>query len=95
MLSTSLGIFFWMSTIYIYAKYQMDLPVYMDGLFLIVVMMFMYGINVAIMQGTCGTYSTWTIVQATFVPWVAMFGSMLVSLVVFPSWKGPFSNTFG
>lgn len=94
MSSASLGTFFWLSAVYFYMKYSMDLPVYADALFLMVVIIFMYFINVSVMQSKCSSVNS-TVFKATFLPWVFMFGSMVIALLIFPQWKNPFSNTFG
>jgi hypothetical protein len=75
-------------------KYSMDLPVYAEVLFLMVVIIFMYFINVSVMQSKCSSVNS-TVFKATFLPWVFMFGSMVIALLIFPQWKNPFSNTFG
>jgi hypothetical protein len=94
MSSASLGTFFWLSAVYFYMKYSMDLPVYAEVLFLMVVIIFMYFINVSVMQSKCSSVNS-TVFKATFLPWVFMFGSMVIALLIFPQWKNPFSNTFG
>lgn len=94
MSSASLGTFFWLSAVYFYMKYSMDLPVYADALFLMVVIIFMYFINVSVMQSKCSSVNS-AVFKATFLPWVFMFGSMIIALLIFPQWKNPFSNTFG
>ena len=35
------------------------------------------------------------VILATLIPWIVIFGSIQGALVIFPSWKRPFSNTFG
>jgi hypothetical protein len=34
-------------------------------------------------------------IMITLVPWVFIFGSLILLLNLFPGWKSPFSNTFG
>ena len=31
----------------------------------------------------------------SFVPFIFIFGSLLVAMILFPGWKAPFSNTLG
>ena len=93
-MNLSFGTFFWLSIIYMYMKYSITLPIYMDGLFLCVVILFMYFINVNLMQTMCGT-SNGGAMKATLFPWLGLFGPMLLALYMFPEWKKPFSNTFG
>ena len=33
--------------------------------------------------------------MTTLFPWIFIFGSLFVLLMIFPGWKSPFSNTFG
>jgi hypothetical protein len=94
MSSASLGTFFWLSAVYFYMKYSMDIPSYIDALFLIIVIVFMYFINVSVMQEKCSSVNG-IVFKATVLPWVFMFGSMMMALSLFPQWKNPFSNTFG
>jgi hypothetical protein len=46
------------------------------------------------MQTKCNSSSN-TVFLATLLPWVFIFGSMMLVLQYFPEWKYPFSNTFG
>jgi hypothetical protein len=66
----------------------------MSAFFLILVVLFMYFINVGIMQTKCGS-ANGSAFQATLLPWLFMFGPMMVALQFFPEWKTPFSNTLG
>jgi hypothetical protein len=93
MISASIGTFFWLSAIYVYIKYISDLGATLDLLFLFVVIIFMYFINVNIMQTKCGVNGSVT--NATLIPWLFIFAPMMMCLLVFPEWKRPFSNTFG
>jgi len=94
MISASLGTFFWLSAVYFYLKYSMELSPYTDAIFLMIIIIFMYFINVNIMQTKCGSSNN-DVFKATLLPWVGMFGPMLIALYFFPDWKNPFSNTFG
>jgi hypothetical protein len=93
MISASIGTFFWLSAAYFYIKYKTDYGSTLDALFLVVVIIFMYFINVNIMQTKCGANSS--VGKATLLPWIFIFGPMLLSIFIFPEWKRPFSNTFG
>jgi len=66
---------------------------YAHLLFFAIIVGFMYFINMAIIQTKCS--SPMPVLRATFLPWTFMFGTTLVALSLFPSWKTPFSNTFG
>ena len=92
MLGTSLGSFFWLSLFYIYFKYAFQMN--LDGVFFVVVLLLMYGMNVAIQKSKCSSTNS-AVFTATFLPWCLMFGPLLACLHFFPEWKKPFSNTFG
>jgi len=94
MMSLSFSSFFWISAVYFYLKYSASIPEYLGIFFLILVMLFMYFINVGIMQTKCGSASG-SVFQATLLPWLLMFGPMMLALQYFPQWKNPFSNTLG
>lgn len=93
MIGSSMGTFFWLSAIYFYFKYTMKFSDTANLLFFAVIVGFMYFINMAIIQSKCS--SPMPVFRATFLPWTFMFGSVLAALTLFPSWKTPFSNTFG
>lgn len=92
MLGTSLGSFFWLSFFYIYFKYTFQMN--LDSVFFVIVLIFMYGMNVAIQKSKCSSTNS-AVFTATFLPWCLMFGPLLACLSFFPEWKKPFSNTFG
>lgn len=94
-MTNSIGTFFWLSFVFMFIKYKMELPVYGNVLFLLLVMIFMYFINVAILQDHCGNVDSFTIIKATIIPWVLIFGNMMYILSKMPAWLTPFSNTFG
>ena len=93
MISASMGTFFWLSSIYMYLKYNFKWPDYYHLFFFLILIIFMYVINITIIQSKCN--SSMSVVTATFVPWFLIFGSTLMALSFFPEWKRPFSNTFG
>jgi len=93
MIGSSMGTFFWLSAIYFYLKYTMKFSNYGNILFFAIIVVFMYFINIAIVQSKCN--SPMPVFRATFLPWTFMFGSTLLAISFFPDWKTPFSNTFG
>lgn len=93
-MSLSLSSFFWLSGAYVYLKYNYNLSPYMNVLFLMIIAIIMYFINMSIMQTKCNSSST-TVFSATLLPWIFIFGSMMLVLQYYPEWKNPFSNTFG
>uniref|UniRef100_A0A6C0HZQ9 Uncharacterized protein n=1 Tax=viral metagenome TaxID=1070528 RepID=A0A6C0HZQ9_9ZZZZ len=88
-----IGSFFWISAIYFYCKYTMKLSDSSNWLFFAIVVAFMYFANLAVIQSKCS--SPMPVFRATFLPWFLMFAPVLLALMMFPSWKTPFSNTFG
>ena len=94
-MSNSLGTFFWLSFIYMFIKIKVDLPWYLDIFFVLLVIIFMYFINVAILQEKCGNVDSYVVLKSTVIPWILIFANMMYMLTKFPYWKTPFSNTFG
>jgi hypothetical protein len=88
-----IGSFFWISAIYFYCKYTMQLSDKSNWIFFAIILVFMYVANLAVIQSKCS--SPMPVFRATFLPWCLMFAPTLVALMMFPSWKTPFSNTFG
>lgn len=80
-----------------YLSYQKGLYVKLLIYFFIVVLT-QFGINVATIISTCGGNvgeSVGTAALLTFIPWVLIFGVVIILLVVFPGWKSAFSNVIG
>ena len=94
-MTNAIGTFFWLSFIFMFVKSKMELPVYMNVLFLFIVMVFMYFINSTILEEHCGNVNSLTLFKSTFFPWLLIFGNMMYLLNKLPSWLTPFSNTFG
>ena len=53
--------------------------------------------NTAAIKDKCGpdANSSYLVFLTTFFPWLSIFGMLYTFLLVMPSWKSPFSNTFG
>ena len=64
------------------------------GYFLIVIIAEFF-LNNKIVKGNCGDTDWNLTAMATFIPWIVIMGTLLLFLQLFPSWKTPFSNTFG
>lgn len=94
-MTNSMGTFFWISFIFMFMKTKMEFPIYANIAFVGIIMVFMYFINIAILQERCGNVNTFNLLFATIMPWVLIFANMMYILSKFPSWKTPFSNTFG
>ena len=53
-------------------------------------------LNLQLTAGMCdGFYQYQTAVYVTLIPWVLIFGILLLLLAIFPGWLSPFSNTLG
>jgi len=94
-MTNAIGTFFWLSFIFMFIKYKIELPVYGNTLFVVIVMIFMYFINMSILQQHCGNVDSFVILKSTLLPWVLIFANMMFVLTKAPSWLTPFSNTFG
>jgi len=55
----------------------------------------MYFINLGITKTMCGTTQPGTAIMVTAIPWSMVFGVMILMLLAFPGWLSPFSNTLG
>ena len=68
------------------------------GIYLLLVVVSQFAINAAYVINTCGGSSTTNIGYAfivTFIPWIFIFGILMVVLLIFPSIKSAFSNVVG
>ena len=67
-------------------------------LLLVVIFSSMYASNTAQMKKMCpnGTKNmVRKVFFSTFIPFLFMFGTIVVALTMMPGWKAPFSNTLG
>lgn len=64
----------------------------------------LYGVTILISQyivqlnmtkELCGEPQISSALYVSLVPWIFIFGTMMIVLSIFPSWLRPFSNTFG
>jgi hypothetical protein len=95
MLTVALNAFFCMAAVYIVLKSNGINSAMTDGIFLLVVMVVMYFMNVEVLKKRCGATDIGVVAKATFVPWTVLLGGIIVALRAMPGWKQPFSNTFG
>jgi hypothetical protein len=51
--------------------------------------------NSVALSNLCGSVDTGRVIIATVIPWVFVFGVLIILLKSFPGWKAPFSNTIG
>jgi hypothetical protein len=68
------------------------------GIYLLLVVMTQFAINAYYVINTCGGSSTSNIGYAfivTFIPWIFIFGILIVVLILFPGIKSAFSNVVG
>jgi len=65
------------------------------SIYLVCVLVSQFFINLKSTQNICGTNQPTMAIMITLVPWVFIFGSLILLLTLFPGWKSPFSNTFG
>jgi len=94
MITSSFGTFFWIMSAYVYFfKYKTQVSAYFDILFVMIILLFMYFINMEIMKERCGVSAS--VILPTFLPWILIFSPFMFILTVFSEWKIPFSNTFG
>jgi len=80
-----------------YLSYQKGLYIKLLIYFLLVVLS-QFGVNVATIINTCGgniSESVGSAALLTFIPWVLIFGVLIVVLIMFPGWKSAFSNVVG
>tara|TARA_B100000902_G_scaffold36976_1_gene44212 strand:- start:1159 stop:1968 length:810 start_codon:yes stop_codon:yes gene_type:complete len=52
-------------------------------------------INIELTKTMCGVEQYPTAFIVTVIPWVIIFGILIIMLIMFPGWLSPFSNTFG
>ena len=95
MISETISALFCISAVFTVAQFNMGSSATFDGIFLLVILIVMYFMNVEVMKNRCGEADMATVSMATFPPWIIMFGSLLVILRMFPGWLQPFSNTIG
>ena len=94
-MTNEIGTFFWLSFIFMFIKYKVELPVYGNALFVTIVIIFMYFINMSILQEHCGNVDTFVVLKSTLLPWLFIFANLMFVLSKFPAWLTPFSNTLG
>lgn len=65
--------------------------------YIFIVIMVMVFFNTGAIKEKCGAdaNSSYLVFLTTFFPWLSIFGMLYTFLLVMPSWKSPFSNTFG
>ena len=80
-----------------YKKYNKSLYFNL-GIYFLLVLLVQFGVNASIIINKCGGSVSTNIGMAgimTFMPWVLIFGLVIVLLIVFPGFKGAFSDVIG
>ena len=87
---------------YLFLRYKLNmnnlspaLRTSLPFIYLIVLMLVQVGTNTVAIRTICGQIDMGRLILATFIPWTAIFGILIMLLNVFPGWKAPFSNTIG
>jgi hypothetical protein len=81
----------------LYEKYTKDSYFRLTIYFLLVIL-FQFGINIGVIANKCGGSAGQNIGMAalmTFIPWILIFGIVIVVLIVFPGFKSAFSDVVG
>ena len=64
--------------------------------YLLIIIIIQWQLNSMIASNNCNdTDQLSTTIIATFLPWIGIFFTINVLLLMFPGWKAPFSNTLG
>jgi hypothetical protein len=80
-----------------YQKYNKSLYFNL-GIYFLLVLLVQFGINAGAVINKCGGSVSQNIGLAgimTFLPWVLIFGLVIIILIVFPGFKGAFSDVIG
>lgn len=80
-----------------YKKYNKSLYFNL-GIYFLLVLLVQFGVNASVIINKCGGSVSKNIGMAgimTFLPWVLIFGLVIVLLIVFPGFKGAFSDVIG
>lgn len=82
------------STFKYYSKSAESIKIWSFIYFLILIVA-QFFINLGLTTEICGFTQYTVALKTTLIPWVLIFGSIYILLMVFPNWLSPFSNTFG
>lgn len=64
-------------------------------IYLIVVIISQLITNMIALRRICDKLNLSMVMMTTLVPWIFIFGVLIIILQIFPGWKAPFSNTIG
>lgn len=98
-ISTQLLAFFLPLTVIYYGfKYYLDNAAFkmvLTFIYFLAIVVGMFFFNMSMTKELCGSTQSGTAILITSVPWLMIFGVMMIMLRIFPGWLAPFSNTFG
>ena len=80
-----------------YKEYSKNNYIYL-GIYLLLVMIIQFAVNVSVISSSCGGNVKDNLGAAgflTFIPWLLIFGVMIIVLLIFPGFKGVFSDVIG
>ena len=86
-----------MSNVETFAKFQKQKYIMMIVLFIVLFLVHM-AVNLMGFQNKCGgslSNNIGKVFISTFVPWLLIFGALMLVLIIFPGFKGAFSNVIG
>lgn len=96
--SLSLLLFFIVTLLYLIVKSTMrntDPMAIASGYFIAVILTQGF-LNAELVKKNCnGKANIGLAMRVTILPWIFIFGLLFIALIIFPSWKRPFANTFG
>ena len=96
--SLSLLLFFIVTILYLIVKSTMRNtdPMAIAGGYFIAVILTQGFLNADLVKKNCnGKANIGLAMRVTILPWIFIFGLLFIALIIFPSWKRPFANTFG
>ena len=94
----ALLLFTFLTIFYFIAKYFMSNSPQLKviiGIYVLLVIVTQYLISLSAIKEKCGNNDYVAAFTVTAFPWVFIFGVLYIVMTMFPSWKAPFSNTFG
>lgn len=96
---SSTGYFFFLiiTTLYAMVKYNIGSGQHAMATmcYIITIIVGEFILNLNTIKNKCGTQDWQLAFMTTIIPWVLMFGIIMLMLKIYPGWISPFSNTFG
>lgn len=86
-----------MQTPDLFKKYEMDHYLYL-AIYLLLITIIQFAVNAYLITSSCGGSVTENLGSAalfSFLPWILIFGVMILILVIFPGFKSAFSDVVG